>query len=150
MSTRKNWAVLFRNFPQKIHGLGMKFGIWYEPECVSEDSDLYRAHPDWAFTVPGRKPVRSRNQLVLDFSRQEVRDYIFDQMSAVLDRAEVDYLKWDFNRSICDVYSAALSADRQGEVLHRYVLGLYEFLERLGKRYPDMLMEGCSGGGGRF
>ena len=128
----------------------MKFGIWYEPECVSEDSDLYRAHPDWAFTVPGRKPVRSRNQLVLDFSRQEVRDHIFDQMSAVLDRAEVDYLKWDFNRSICDVYSAALSADRQGEVLHRYVLGLYEFLERLGKRYPDMLMEGCSGGGGRF
>lgn len=135
---------------KKIHGLGMKFGIWYEPECVSEDSDLYRAHPDWAFTVPGRKPVRSRNQLVLDFSRQDVRDHIFDQMCQVLDKAQVDYLKWDFNRSICDVYSAQLPADRQGEVLHRYILGLYEFLERLGKRYPDMLIEGCSGGGGRF
>ncbi len=146
----KKLGCTLQELSAKIHGLGMKFGIWYEPECVSEDSDLYRAHPDWAFTVPGRKPVRSRNQLVLDFSRQEVRDHIFDQMSAVLDKAEVDYLKWDFNRSICDVYSAALPADRQGEVLHRYVLGLYEFLERLGKRYPDMLMEGCSGCGGRF
>ena len=104
----KKLGCTLQELSAKIHGLGMKFGIWYEPECVSEDSDLYRAHPDWAFTVPGRKPVRSRNQLVLDFSRQEVRDYIFDQMSAVLDRAEVDYLKWDFNRSICDVYSAAL------------------------------------------
>ena len=134
----------------RIHGLGMKFGIWYEPECISEDSDLYRAHPDWAFTVPGRKPTKSRNQLVLDFSRQEVRDHIFREMTEVLDHAEVDYLKWDFNRSISDVYSAALPADRQGEVSHRYVLGLYEFLEKLTCRYPDMLIEGCSGGGGRF
>ena len=135
---------------EKIHGLGMKFGIWYEPECVSQDSDLYRAHPDWAFQIPGRNPVRSRNQLVLDFSRQDVRDHIFEEMTQVLDKADVDYLKWDFNRSICDVYSAQLPADRQGEALHRYVLGLYEFLDRLGKRYPDMLIEGCSGGGGRF
>ena len=134
----------------RIHGLGMKFGIWYEPECISEDSDLYRAHPDWAFTVPGRKPTRGRNQLVLDFSRQEVRDHIFDEMTKVLDHAEVDYLKWDFNRSICDVYSAVLPPERQGEVPHRYVLGLYEFLEKLTSRYPDMLIEGCSGGGGRF
>ena len=128
----------------------MKFGIWYEPECVSEDSDLYRAHPDWAFTVPGRRPNRGRNQLVLDFSREDVRNHIFDEMTKVLDKANIDYLKWDFNRSISDIYCAALPADRQGEVPHRYVLGLYEFLDRLGKRYPDMLIEGCSGGGGRF
>lgn len=146
----KKLGCTLKELAEKIHGLGMKFGIWYEPECISKDSDLYRAHPDWAFQVPGKSPVRSRNQLVLDFSRQDVRDHIFDQMSQVLDKAEVDYLKWDFNRSICDVYSAQLPADRQGETLHRYVLGLYEFMERLGKRYPDMLIEGCSGGGGRF
>ena len=135
---------------ERIRGLGLKFGIWYEPECVSGDSDLYRAHPDWAFAVPGRKPNRSRYQLVLDFSREDVRNCIFDQMCAVLDAVKPDYLKWDFNRSISDVYSAQLPADRQGEAAHRYVLGLYEFLERLGERYPDMLIEGCSGGGGRF
>lgn len=135
---------------EKIHDLGIQFGIWFEPEAVSEDSDLYRAHPDWALQVPGKKPVRSRNQLLLDFSRQEVRDHIFRQMCQVLDQAKIEYLKWDFNRSIADIYSAVLPADRQGETAHRYVLGLYEILERLGERYPDMLIEGCSGGGGRF
>ena len=134
----------------QIHGLGMKFGIWFEPECISEDSELYREHPDWALQVPGRKPVRGRYQLVLDFSRQDVRDHIFEQMCRVLDGVKVEYLKWDFNRSITDVYSAVLPAARQGEISHRYVLGLYEFLERLGARYPDILLEGCSGGGGRF
>lgn len=134
----------------KIHQLGMKFGIWFEPECVSEDSDLYRAHPDWALAIPGRKPTRSRYQLVLDFSREEVREHIFRQMCAVLDSAKTEYLKWDFNRSISDVYCAALSPDRQGEAGHRYVLGLYDFLEKLTARYPDLLIEGCSGGGGRF
>jgi alpha-galactosidase len=134
----------------KIHSFGMKFGICFEPECVSEDSNLYREHPDWAFVIPGRKPMRGRYQLVLDFSRQDVRDYIFNQMCEVLDNAKVEYVKWDFNRSISDIYSATLPADRQGEVAHRYVLGLYDFLEKLGKRYPDMLIEGCSGGGGRF
>lgn len=135
---------------ERIHELGMKFGIWFEPECVSEDSDLYRAHPDWAFRVPGKKPVRGRYQLVLDFSRQDVRDHIFAQMCSVLDHAKVEYLKWDFNRSITDIYSATLPANRQGEIAHRYVLGLYEFLEKLTSRYPDILLEGCSGGGGRF
>ncbi len=134
----------------KIHSYGLKFGIWFEPECISEDSDLYREHPDWAFIIPGRQPMRGRYQLVLDFSRKEVRDHIFNQMCAVLDNAKVEYLKWDFNRSISDVYCAALPAHRQGEVSHRYVLGLYDFLEKLGRRYPDMLIEGCSGGGGRF
>ncbi|MDY3917594.1 MAG: alpha-galactosidase [Candidatus Limivivens sp.] len=135
---------------ERIHALGLQFGIWFEPECVSEDSDLYRAHPDWALQVPGKRPVRSRYQLVLDFSRKEVRDGIFEQMCQVLDHAKIEYVKWDFNRSISDLYSAALPADRQGETAHRYVLGLYEVLERLLERYPDLLVEGCSGGGGRF
>ena len=132
----------------RINALGVKFGIWIEPEMVSEDSDLYHAHPDWAFTIPGRKPGRSRNQLVLDFSRKEVIDYIFDQLCKVLDQGNVEYVKWDMNRSLSDVYSAA--ATDQGKVLHDYVLGVYDFLERLIERYPDMLIEGCSGGGGRF
>lgn len=135
---------------EKINGMGLKFGLWFEPECISEDSDLYKEHPDWAFQVPGKSPMRGRYQLVLDFSREEVRNYIYDQMCKVLDSAHIEYLKWDFNRSICDVYSASLPAARQGEVLHRYVLGLYDILERLNQRYPDMLIEGCSGGGGRF
>lgn len=132
----------------RINALGVKFGIWIEPEMVSEDSDLYHAHPDWAFTIPGRKPGRSRNQLVLDFSRKEVIDYIFDQLCKVLDQGNVEYVKWDMNRSLSDVYSAA--ATDQGKVFHDYVLGVYDFLERLIERYPDMLIEGCSGGGGRF
>ena len=133
-----------------IHALGMQFGIWFEPECISEDSDLYREHPDWAFRVPGKKPVRGRYQLVLDFSRRDVRKHVFDQMCRVLDSARIEYLKWDFNRNLTDLYSALLPARRQGEICHRYVLGLYEFLEKLESRYPDMLIEGCSGGGGRF
>jgi alpha-galactosidase len=146
----KKLGCTLAELSDRIHALGLKFGIWFEPECVSEDSDLYRAHPDWAFIIPGRAPMRGRYQLVLDFSREDVRENIFHQMCEVLDNAKVEYLKWDFNRSISDIYSATLPADRQGEVAHRYVLGLYDFLEKLGKRYPDMLIEGCSGGGGRF
>ena len=146
----KKLGCTLKDLSRRIHALGLKFGIWFEPECISEDSDLYRAHPDWAFKVPEKDPVRSRYQLVLDFSRREVRDHIFDMMCDVLDNAEVDYLKWDFNRSIGDIFSTALPADRQGETAHRYVLGLYEFLENLNQRYPHMLIEGCSGGGGRF
>lgn len=126
----------------RVHGEGMKFGIWFEPEMVNEDSDLYRAHPDWVIRIPGRKPVRSRNQLVLDFSRKEVRDAIYDQVCSVLDQCEIDYVKWDMNRSLCDVYA--------GNVTYDYVLGLYEFLEKIVTRYPDLLIEGCSSGGGRF
>lgn len=135
---------------KRINGLNMKFGIWVEPEMVNEDSDLYRAHPDWAFTIPGRKPCRARNQLVLDLSRKEVRDYLFDSISAVLKSANIEYVKWDMNRSICDVYSAVWPKERQGEVYHRYVLGVYELLERFTSEFPDILFEGCSGGGGRF
>ena len=136
------------NLIKRINDLGVKFGIWIEPEMVSEDSDLYRKHPDWALTVPGRNPVRSRNQLVLDFSRNEVVDEIYDQICKVLDQGNIEYVKWDMNRSLMDVYSS-VTRD-QGRVLHDYVLGLYDFLERLVQRYPNLLIEGCSGGGGRF
>ena len=131
-----------------IHEKGLLFGLWVEPEMVNEDSDLFREHPDWAMTIPGRKPVLGRNQLVLDFSRQEVVDEIYNRICRVLDEGNVDYLKWDFNRSIADVFSR--TASYQGKVLYDYVLGLYDFLERLVQRYPDMLIEGCAGGGGRF
>ena len=133
---------------EKINGLGLKFGIWFEPECVNEDSNLYREHPDWALTVPGRKPVRGRNQLVLDFSRKEVVDHIFEQLCNVLDQGNIEYIKWDMNRSLTDVFSRC--GEDQGMVQHRYVLGVYDFLERLIARYPKLLIEGCSGGGGRF
>ena len=135
---------------ERIEALGMKFGIWFEPECISEDSDLYRAHPDWAVQIPRRKPNLSRNQLILDFSREDVQEYIIERLAAVLDSAPISYVKWDFNRSICDKFSANLSAGRQGEMAHRFVLGLYRVLEELLERYPHLLLEGCSGGGGRF
>ena len=144
----KKLGGILGNLIKRINDLGVKFGIWIEPEMVSEDSDLYRKHPDWALTVPGRNPVRSRNQLVLDFSRKEVVDAIYDQICKVLDQGNIEYVKWDMNRSLMDVYSS-VKRD-QGRVLHDYVLGLYDFLERLVQRYPNLLIEGCSGGGGRF
>ena len=127
---------------ERVNAEGVKFGIWIEPEMVSEDSDLYREHPEWAITIPGRKPVRSRNQLVLDFSRKEVRDEIFKRICAVLNQGNVEYIKWDMNRSLADIYAPNVTYD--------YVLGVYDFLEKLTNRYPDILIEGCSGGGGRF
>lgn len=139
-----------KKLTDRISSLGMKFGIWLEPEMVSEDSDLYRSHPDWAIRIPDRKPVRSRYQLVLDMTRKEVRDYLFDAISAILKSADISYVKWDMNRSICDWHTAALPPERQGEMPHRYVLGLYELLKRLTSAFPDVLFEGCSGGGGRF
>lgn len=135
---------------EKIKKMGMKFGLWFEPEMVSEDSELYRSHPDWAIKIPSRNPVRSRYQLVLDMINPEVRDYLFGAISDILKNADISYVKWDMNRSICDLYTPCLSADDQGEISHRYVLGLYELLERLTSEFPDVLFEGCSGGGGRF
>lgn len=135
---------------QNIRALGMKFGIWFEPEMVSEDSELFRQHPEWAIRIPGRNPVRSRYQLVLDLSREDVREYLYGVISAVLRENEVSYVKWDMNRSICDWHTDTLDADRQTELPHRYMLGLYELLERLTTDFPDVLFEGCSGGGGRF
>ena len=134
----------------RVHALGMKFGLWIEPEMVSEDSDLYRAHPDWALQDPGRRPMLSRNQLALDMSRDDVVDHLFDALCAVLDSARIEYVKWDFNRPLANLWSHALPADQQGTVGHRCVLGTYRLLERLTERYPDLLIEGCAGGGGRF
>ena len=131
-----------------INDVGLQFGIWMEPEMVSEDSDLYRAHPDWALSIPGKAPVLGRNQLVLDLSRPEVCDNVFEQICGVLDQGPVAYLKWDYNRLITDIYSH-VAAD-QGKVLYDYVLGLYSVLERVNERYPELLIEGCAGGGGRF
>lgn len=149
-SNEEKLGCTLKELGERIEALGMKFGIWFEPECISEDSDLYRAHPDWAVQIPGRKPNLSRNQLILDFSREDVQEYIIERLSAVLDSAPISYVKWDFNRSICDKFSANLSAGRQGEMAHRFVLGLYRVLEELLERYPHLLLEGCSGGGGRF
>ncbi|NBH81946.1 alpha-galactosidase [bacterium C-53] len=132
---------------RKVNDTGVKFGIWIEPEMVSEDSNLYREHPDWAIQIPGRAPVRGRNQLVLDFSREEVRDYIYELICDILDQGNVEYIKWDMNRSLSDIYSSKTS---QGKVIYDYVLGVYDFLEKLTNRYPDILLEGCCGGGGRF
>ena len=135
---------------ERINDEGMKFGIWFEPECISEDSDLYRAHPDYALAMPGRAPQISRNQYILDFSRSDVVENIYNQLVKVLASANISYVKWDFNRHITDLYSVALPADKQGEVYHRYMLGLYGLLERITGEYPDILFESCSGGGGRF
>lgn len=135
---------------EKINALGMKFGLWFEPEMVSEDSKLYRTHPEWAIKIPDRKPNRGRFQLVLDMTRADVREYLYNSVSDILNSADISYIKWDMNRSICDWYSACLESGNMGEMPHRYVLGLYELLEKLTTSFPDVLFEGCSGGGGRF
>ena len=152
-----DWVVNEEKLPEGlgslirgVRDLGLLFGIWVEPEMVNEDSDLYRAHPDWALAVPDRPPTRGRNQLVLDLSRTEVQDFVIDAVSRLLEQYDISYIKWDFNRSVCDLYSHALPAQRQGEVGHRYILGLYRVLETLTSRFPHVLFEGCSGGGGRF
>ena len=135
---------------ERIHGLGMQFGLWFEPEMVNKDSQLYRTHPDWLLAVPDRQPHHGRNQFVLDYSRPEVVDEIFERLSAVIEEAQLDYIKWDMNRPLTDVFSVAWPADQQGEIFHRYVLGVYELYERLISRYPSLLFESCSSGGGRF
>lgn len=135
---------------EKITESGMKFGIWFEPEAISRDSDLFRTHPEWVIQQPGRLPNLSRNELVLDFSREDVQDYILSCIRAVLLEAPISYIKWDMNRSICDKYSNALDAIHQGEFAHRYMLGLYRVFENIHQEFPEVLLESCSGGGGRF
>lgn len=135
---------------REIKALGLRFGLWVEPEMVSENSQLYRAHPDWALTLPGRRPALSRSQLALDLSRPEVADWVYETVAGLLRRYDIDYIKWDINRSLTDLYSPVLPADRQGEQAHRCTLGLYSILERLTAEFPDVLFEGCAGGGGRF
>ncbi len=127
---------------KRITELGMKLGIWFEPEMISEDSDLYRKHPDWVVKIPDRLPTRSRFQLALDMSRADVRDYLYERISSIVKSASIAYIKWDMNRSLCDWAGDDLP--------HKYVLGLYELLERVTATFPDLMIEGCSGGGGRF
>lgn len=135
---------------QKIEELGMKFGIWFEPEMINKDSDLYRAHPDWMLQTPQRNASHGRYQFVLDFSRKEVVDHIYQMMAKILDESHISYIKWDMNRSITECYSAILPADRQGEVFHRYILGVYDLYERLTSQFPEVLFESCASGGARF
>ncbi len=134
----------------RVNAVGLKFGIWFEPEMISPNSDLYREHPDWCLKVEGREMSIGRCQYVLDMTRQDVRDNIFEQMCKVLGSANIEYVKWDFNRNLTEVGSALLPPERQKEVFHRYVLGVYELMERLINKFPHLLLENCAGGGGRF
>ena len=134
----------------KVNKLGMKFGIWFEPEMVSPDSALYRAHPDWCIHIEGRVGSLCRNQYVLDYSRQEIRDYVFDSLKKILSCANIEYVKWDMNRQLTDVGNNILEPECQRELWHRYVLGVYDVMERLTSEFPHVLLENCSGGGGRF
>ena len=156
-SSLGDWWVNEKKLPgglgalsREINALGMEFGLWIEPEMVSEDSQLYQEHPDWVLNPAGRPYTRGRYQLVLDYTREEVREYIFQSLQKLMDDANIAYLKWDMNRVLAQVWSAALPGDRQGEVYHRYVLGVYDLLERIRQANPNTLIEGCSGGGGRF
>ena len=146
----KKLGCTMKELVDRVNALGLKFGIWLEPEMVSEDSELYRMHPDWVLQIPGREPNRSRNQLVLDLSRKEVREYMKKFINDTLSCENISYVKWDMNRSVDNVYSAADPTLSQGAVRHKYVLGLYEVMEDMLTRHPDLLLEGCSGGGGRF
>ncbi len=139
-----------KSLAERINGVGLKFGLWFEPEMVSPDSDLFRAHPDWAIQVEGREPSMGRHQYVLDLTRQEVVDYVYESVAAVLRSANIEYVKWDMNRSLTDLGSLALDREHMGEFSHRYVLGLYQMQERLLNDFPDLLLENCSSGGARF
>ena len=134
----------------EVNKLGMKFGIWFEPEMISPDSELYKAHPDWAIQIEGRPLTMSREQYVLDYSNKEVRDYIYGLMRKILDSANIEYIKWDMNRQFTEIGSNFLPANRQRELWHRYVLGVYDVMNRLTTDYPHLLLENCSGGGARF
>ena len=139
-----------KHLVDEVNKIGLQFGIWFEPEMISPDSDLYRAHPDWAIQIQGREATQSRNQYVLDFFRPEVRDYAYECVASVLRSANIAYVKWDMNRQLSDLGSSYLPKERQQELFHRYVLGVYELQERLVTEFPDLLLENCSGGGARF
>lgn len=135
---------------KRVRGLDMQFGLWFEPEMISPDSDLYRQHPDWCLHVEGRRRTEGRQQLILDFSRQEVGDAVADMVRGILRSAPITYVKWDMNRNMTEIGSAALPPERQRETAHRYMLGLYRVMEQLTTEFPHILFESCSGGGGRY
>ena len=156
-SSLGDWTTDYRRLPKgisyiadEIHKMGMQFGLWFEPEMISIDSELYRTHPEWMICPPHRKPSIGRHQYVLDFTNQEVIDYLFDAISSIIQETKLEYIKWDYNRHITDAFTATLPATKQMEFGHRYILGVYQLLERLTKAYPEVLFESCSSGGGRF
>lgn len=156
-SSLGDWTTDYRRLPKgisyiadEIHKMGMQFGLWFEPEMISIDSELYRTHPEWMICTPHRKPSVGRHQYVLDFTNQEVIDYLFDAISSIIQETKLEYIKWDYNRNITDAYTTTLLATKQMEFGHRYILGVYQLLERLTKAYPEVLFESCSSGGGRF
>ncbi len=152
-----DWRVNTKKLPdglkglaEKINAMGMRFGLWVEPEMVNEDSDLYRENPQWAIKIPGHPHSLGRNQMILDYTRKEVQDYIIDAMSRVFSSANISYIKWDMNRVFSDCYSAEIPTDRMKEFQHRYYMGLYRVMRELTKKFPEILFEGCSAGGNRF
>ena len=157
LSSLGDWVVDKSKLPNGLEdladyttSLGMEFGLWFEPEMVSEDSDLFRAHPDWCLHVPSRKPTVGRNQLILDLSRKDVCKYLIDSLSSILSNNKITYVKWDMNRHMTDIGSSSLPPERQRETAHRYMLGLYYVMETLTSKFPNVLFESCSSGGGRF
>lgn len=156
-SSLGDWYVNEKKLPgglnvliEKVNALGLKFGIWFEPEMISPNSDLFRAHQDWYLHVPNRKGSLGRNQYVIDMTRKDVRDNIYDQMKNILSKYKIDYVKWDFNRNLSEAGSSLLPAENGEEIFHRFVLGTYELMEKITSEFPDVLLENCSGGGGRF
>lgn len=152
-----DWDVDYNKLPNglsdladRITALGMKFGLWFEPEMISPESDLYKAHPDWCLHVDGRPRTQSRQQLVLDLSRSEICDYIVEKITKILKSAKISYVKWDMNRYMTEVGSAKLPPEQQRETAHRYILGLYHMMDEVTKRFPDILFESCAGGGARI
>lgn len=156
-SSLGDWFVNEEKIPEgldglvkKVNNLGLSFGLWFEPEMISPESNLYKAHPDWCLHVPDRSRTQGRNQLVLDFSREDVCEAITKMLADILSSAPIAYVKWDMNRSMTEIGSAQLPAERQRETGHRYILGLYKVMEAITSRFPHILFESCSGGGGRF
>ena len=146
----KKLGCTFDQLIGRVREMGLLFGLWIEPEMVCTNTALYAAHPDWALTIPGRAPATGRSQLVLDLGRPEVVDYLYSLFHRLLAEHDIAYIKWDMNRNLTDVYSRVLPPERQGEAAYRYMLGLYSLLDRLTRDFPQVLFEGCAGGGGRF
>ncbi|MEH7306786.1 alpha-galactosidase [Neobacillus drentensis] len=156
-SSLGDWHVDLAKLPngleslaEKIAATGMKFGLWFEPEMISPNSELFSEHPDWAVGIPGQPYTLGRNQLVLDFSRQEIVDYLYEKMAGIIRKTNLAYIKWDMNRNMTEAFSPKLAVHQQGEFFHRYILGVYDLYDRLTREFPHVLFESCAGGGGRF